>query len=74
MKFTSLLALIIKWNFLPSRKRQWAQMNFGKSFTSVYQEVLQTLVEKGLLEIDQEYCRLTQEGRALGNEVFMNFI
>lgn len=47
---------------------------YGKSFTSVYQEVLQTLVEKGLLEIDQAYCRLTQEGRALGNEVFMNFI
>lgn len=47
---------------------------YGQSFTAVYQEVLENLVKKGLLEIDQAYCRLTQEGRALGNEVFMNFI
>lgn len=47
---------------------------YGQSFTAVYQEVLENLVKKGLLEIDQAYCRLTKEGRALGNEVFMNFI
>ena len=47
---------------------------YGVSFESTYQEVLKHLVEKGLLKTNQEGCQLTQEGRALGNEVFMHFI
>lgn len=50
---------------------------FGKSLESVFGREIKTLIEKGLLEwADDRHdtIRLTQKGRLLGNQVFMQFV
>jgi oxygen-independent coproporphyrinogen-3 oxidase len=47
---------------------------FGESFDHFVGERLHTVEEAGLLERDQEWVRLSQRGRLLGNEVFFRLL
>lgn len=50
---------------------------FGKSLESVFGKEIKALIAKGLLEwADEQHdtLRLTQKGRLLGNQVFMQFV
>ena len=50
------------------------QGRYGRSLDEVYGEVLQHLMEEGLLEAEGEWVRLTKRGMILGNEVFQRFL
>lgn len=54
--------------------RQAFQTKFGCSFASVYASVTQELLQKGLLETDGDYVRLTGRGMKYGNTVFAEFL
>lgn len=50
---------------------------FGVSYFAVFGKQIHSLLNKGLIEIvggDLRHLRLTQQGRLLGNQVFMEFI
>jgi oxygen-independent coproporphyrinogen-3 oxidase len=47
---------------------------FARTLDEVFPAELHDLVSKGLLEDDGERVRLTQRGRLLGNQVFMQFV
>jgi oxygen-independent coproporphyrinogen-3 oxidase len=50
------------------------QARFGRSLNEVYRQVIQDLVNAGLVEWEGEWLRLTRRGRLLGNQVFMRFL
>ncbi len=54
------------------------QERFGTSLNEVYEKEINLLVEQGLLErvnsAGQQAIRLTQRGRMLGNQVFLQFM
>jgi oxygen-independent coproporphyrinogen-3 oxidase len=47
---------------------------FGASLDQVYGRVIANLQQRGLLETAAGALRLTQQGRLLGNQVFMEFV
>lgn len=47
---------------------------FGKSVDDYYQEVIEELVEEGLIVAEGDIIRLTQQGKFLGNNVFQAFL
>jgi len=47
---------------------------FGSTLEQAYGSRITTLQQRGLLETDSEVLRLTQQGRLLGNQVFVEFI
>lgn len=47
---------------------------FGRQIDEVFQSEIRGLLEKKLLEEDGDRIRLTQFGRFLGNQVFMQFV
>lgn len=47
---------------------------FQQSVFTIYAEVIEELVEEGLLEVTEEWLRLTPRGKFLGNEVFQAFL
>jgi oxygen-independent coproporphyrinogen-3 oxidase len=47
---------------------------FGKQVDEVFKNEIRDLLAKKLLEADGERIRLTQSGRFLSNQVFMQFV
>ena len=47
---------------------------FGQPVEVVFADALKRCAEKGWMEETEEVCKLTEEGRVLGNLVFMEFI
>lgn len=47
---------------------------FGQPVEAVFADALKRCAEKGWIEETEEVCKLTEEGRVLGNLVFMEFI
>ena len=47
---------------------------FGQPVEAVFADALKRCTEKGWIEETEEVCKLTEEGRVLGNLVFMEFI
>lgn len=47
---------------------------FGSSLEQAYGRSIRALQQRGLLEIASGVLRLTQQGRLLGNQVFMEFV
>ncbi|KGX93568.1 coproporphyrinogen III oxidase [Pontibacillus halophilus JSM 076056 = DSM 19796] len=47
---------------------------FGIEIETLYKDELQYLKQKGWLEEDEDYVRLTRQGRIFGNEVFQEFL
>lgn len=65
--------------FLGLRKLQGVSIEhffdkFQVSVFDIYQETIEELVEAGLLEVSQQWLRLTPRGKFLGNEVFQAFL
>ncbi|MGG0657568.1 radical SAM family heme chaperone HemW [Rummeliibacillus pycnus] len=47
---------------------------FNCTIESVYEKQLQDLLEKGLIAMEEDYIKLTRNGRFVGNEVFEEFL
>jgi coproporphyrinogen III oxidase-like Fe-S oxidoreductase len=65
--------------FLGLRKTEGVSIDrftekFGKSPMAVFKEAIEEMTQKGLLEVEGSYIRLTQKGKFLGNEVFQAFL
>ena len=56
--------------------RDWEgfAQRFGSTLEQVYGKSISTLQRRGLLETAAGTLRLTQQGRLLGNQVFMEFV
>lgn len=50
------------------------RQRFGRDIAKVYPSELATLEQRGLIEVDQECVRLSQQGWLLGNQVFAAFL
>ncbi len=47
---------------------------FFVEMTEIFAKPLEQQVNHGLLEIEDDYVRLTKQGKLLGNEVFQAFL
>ena len=47
---------------------------FCVEMTEIFAKSLEQQVNHGLLEIEDDYVRLTKQGKLLGNEVFQAFL
>ncbi|MGL4606334.1 MAG: radical SAM family heme chaperone HemW [Eubacteriaceae bacterium] len=68
-----------EWVFLGLRKLEGINAmifkeKFGKDFFEEYKNVINPLIEKGLLEKKGDWLKLTREGQNFGNQVFMAFL
>lgn len=68
-----------EYMFLGLRKMQGVSIRkfheiFGRSITEVYGEVLKDMTKKGLLEIEEDYVRLTDYGIDVSNYVMSGFL
>lgn len=50
------------------------ERKFGKPLLSIFENEIQSLKEKQLVELDKSGVRLTRKGRFIGNEVFQQFL
>ncbi len=50
------------------------EKTFEESFTPEFEKILERQVKHGLMEVDQQGCRLTPRGVLLGNEVFQDYL
>ncbi|MET3699301.1 anaerobic coproporphyrinogen III oxidase [Bacillus oleivorans] len=50
------------------------EQKFGEKLESIYDRQIRDLAEKELVELTDDFIRLTKKGRFLGNEVFQAFI
>ena len=65
--------------FLGLRKNKGVSLvnfenRYNQSLLSVYEKVLEELVQKGFIAIEENYVKLTRRGRFVGNEVFQYFL
>lgn len=65
--------------FLGLRKTEGVSLigfkeRFHVEMTEIFAKSLEQQMEKGLLEIEGDYVRLTKQGKLLGNEVFQAFL
>lgn len=50
------------------------EMKFSQPMVSIYEKIIDQLLEEQLIELDAEGIRLTRKGRFIGNEVFQRFL
>lgn len=65
--------------FLGLRKTKGVSLSkfkerFHVEMTEIFAKSLEQQIDKGLLEIEGDYVRLTKQGKLLGNEVFQAFL
>ncbi|TWI56389.1 radical SAM family heme chaperone HemW [Halalkalibacter nanhaiisediminis] len=65
--------------FMGLRKREGVsrslfQERYGRSLDECFSEQITLLVDRGLLQVDEDRVKLTEKGLLLGNEVFEQFI
>lgn len=50
------------------------EVKFSQPMVSIYEKIIDQLLEEQLIELDAEGIRLTRKGRFIGNEVFQRFL
>ncbi len=50
------------------------EYKFNQPIQELYAKQIDTLINQGLLQVDQDSIRLTRKGRFVGNEVFQQFL
>jgi coproporphyrinogen III oxidase-like Fe-S oxidoreductase len=54
--------------------RSLFERKFNQTTEAVYQEELDTLLDRQLIKLEDNHIRLTKKGVFLGNEVFRSFL